>query len=88
MTTDNAQRPKSRLEPHAFQFCKIATFCVIFQRFALPAAALFAATLYFIAYAKGERETRCWLRHYLLIGGIWAAVLAGWIWFTFFGESV
>lgn len=81
--TEAPARPKSKLEPHAFQFCKIATFCLIFQRFALPAAALLAATLYFIAYAKGERETRCWLRHYLLIALLWTGVLGGWLFIQF-----
>lgn len=76
---DSTPKPKSKLEPHAFQFCKIATFCLIFQRYALPAAALLAASLYFLGYARGERDTRCWLRHYLLIGGLWAVVLAGWL---------
>lgn len=76
--------PRTKLEPIAFQFCKIATFCVIFQRFALPAAALFAATLYFVAYAKGERETRCWLRHYLLIGFIWTGAFLGWVYLNYF----
>lgn len=81
--TDQPAAPKTRLEPIAFQFCKIATFCLLFQRFALPLAAGFAATLYLVAYAKGERETRCWLKHYVLIGLIWAGVLGGWLWMNF-----
>jgi len=78
-----SERKVSKLEPLAFQFCKIATFCVIFQRFALPAAALLAATLYFVGYARGERETRCWLRHYPLIGGFWVLVFVVWVWFNY-----
>lgn len=64
----------------AFSFCKAATVALICGRYALPIAALFAAGFFVAAYAKGERETRCFLGPPLVVAGFWVAVVALWTW--------
>ena len=75
--------PKTRgeiLEGIAFQFCKVATVALIAGRFVLPVASGLCAVFYVLAYANGKRDTRCVLRHPILIAGLYALVCAGSIW--------
>ena len=81
-TTDHMKAAEG-YEKLAFQFCKIATFALIAQRFALPAAATLAAIFFVAAYAQGKRTSRCFVRYPLLIAGLWALVVAGWAAFYF-----
>lgn len=71
-----------KLEGLAFQFCKIATVSLLAGRYVLPVSAGLCACLYFAAYFKGKRESRCILRYPLLIGAFWLAVTAGWFMVT------
>jgi hypothetical protein len=64
----------------AFTFCKIATFCVLTQRFALPLAASGAALFFIFAHFYGQKDTRCIGKHPLLIATFWVAVVGIWIW--------
>lgn len=58
----------------AFQFCKVATVTLLLGRFALPVASGLCAVFYVMAVAKGKKDTKCWLKHPLLIAGLWAVV--------------
>jgi hypothetical protein len=75
--------PKTKgeaFERLAFTFCKIATFCLLTQRFALPLAASGAALFFILAHFSGHKETRCIGKHPLLIATFWVAVVGIWIW--------
>jgi hypothetical protein len=61
----------------AFQFCKVATVTLIAGRFALPVAAGLCAVFYVLAVWHGKRDTRCFLKHPLLIAALWAIVCVG-----------
>lgn len=74
----------NRTERLAFTYCKIATFSLIAGRFALPLAAVLTAGLYFLAWRKGKRESRCYLRYPLLIAVWWVAVFTAWVWWNYF----
>lgn len=69
--------PADKLEGLAFQFCKIATFALILGRYTLLAAAVLSSVLFVVAYLKGKRESRCFVRYPLLIAALWA-IGAGW----------
>jgi hypothetical protein len=58
----------------AFQFCKVATVALLAGRFVLPLAAGLCAAFYIAAIAKGKKDTRCFLKHPLLIAGFWGTV--------------
>ena len=78
----NTEEPISspdKIERLAFQFCKIATFTLLFGRFALPLAAALAAVLFIAAYVRGVRWTQCYLRMPLVVAGAWLLVLGIWI---------
>ncbi|RYX80426.1 hypothetical protein EON83_28700 [bacterium] len=68
-------------EKTAFGLCKIALFCLITQRFALPLAALGAAFFFFIAVWHGKRDTKCWAKNPLGIAIFWLCVASGWLFF-------
>jgi hypothetical protein len=75
-------KSKGRIyEGVAFSFCKAATVALVFQKFALPAAALLCAAFYVLAAIYGQRESRCVLRVPLFIAGFWLVVAAGWAYF-------
>jgi hypothetical protein len=87
----NETREKSAGEVYegiAFTFCKAATVALLFGRYALPAAALFCAGFFVVAYAKGARETRCFLGPPLVVAGFWVLVAAGWGVWTYAREPV
>ena len=65
-----------KLDSLAFQFCKIATVALIAGKYTLIVAAGLSSVLFVWAYAKGKRESKCFLRFPLLIAGIWALVVA------------
>ncbi len=67
------------MEGIAFTFCKVATVALLAGRFTLPVAAILSATFYVAGYAKGKKDTRCWLRIPLLIAGFWVTVAAVWL---------
>ena len=69
-----------RLEKLAFDYCKIATFSLLFGRFALPVASVLATGLFSAAYFKGIKDTKCWFRLPLLAGGFWLVILGLWLW--------
>ena len=80
------QEAKSRgkkLEGIAFTFCKAATVALVFQKFALPAAALLSAIFFLVAFAYGEKETRCVLRFPLFIAAFWLTVAGVWAFLYF-----
>jgi hypothetical protein len=68
-----------KLEGVAFSFCKAATVALVFQKFALPAAALLSAVFFLLAIAYGKNDTRCALRYPLLIAAFWLAVAGAWL---------
>jgi hypothetical protein len=68
-----------KFEGIAFSFCKAATVALIFQKFALPAAALLSATFYLLAMANGKKDSKCLLRFPLFIAVFWVVVAATWI---------
>jgi hypothetical protein len=67
-------------EGMAFQFCKVATVCLLLGKFALPVASGLCAVLYVLAISKGKTDTRCWLKHPWLIATFWALVCVGDVW--------
>lgn len=70
-------------EKLAFTLCKIATFALFTGRFALPLAALGAATFFALAHFNGKRDTRCLLKHPLLIAAFWTGVAVVWTWWNY-----
>jgi hypothetical protein len=77
MTTVNPSVEKTageKLEGVAFQFCKIATVALIAGRYTLPVAAGLCSVLYAVAYLRGKKDTRCWLRYPLLLTALWGLV--------------
>jgi len=68
-------------EKAAFSLCKIALFCLLTQRFALPLAALGASLFFALALWNGKRDTRCWAKHPAWIALFWAGVALCWAWF-------
>ena len=82
-----AQKSKSNskgegYEKLAFNFCKAATIMLLaapLRQFALPVVTAIAACLYLLAYANGQRGTRCILGKPLVVAGFWGAVsLVAW----------
>ena len=67
-------------EKAAFGFCKIALFCLLTGRFALPLAATGAALFFGLAVWNGKRDTRCWAKHPLGIAAFWLGVTCVWLW--------
>ncbi len=84
--TETPAAPLSRgaaFEKLAFTLCKIATFALFTGRFALPLAALGAATFFALAHLSGKRDTRCVFKHPLLIAAFWGSVAVVWAWWNF-----
>lgn len=75
-TTSPTKSPGQVYEGIAFTFCKCATVALLCGRFALPVAALMCAVFFVMAYAKGERETRCILGPPLVVAAFWTVVAA------------
>ena len=71
-------------EKLAFTLCKIATFALFTGRFALPLAALGAATFFALAHFNGKRDTRCLFKHPMLIAAFWLGVALVWFWLNYF----
>jgi 4-hydroxybenzoate polyprenyltransferase len=67
-----------RLEGAAFSFCKAATVALVFQQFALPAAAILTAIFFMLAYFSGKKDTRCVLHYPLAISVFWLVVAVVW----------
>lgn len=66
------QRTEGQIyEGIAFTFCKCATVALLAGKFALPVAAYLCAAFFLLAYAKGERKTRCFLGPPLVIAAFW-----------------
>ncbi len=61
-------------ESLAFQFCKIATFALVFQRYTLLAAVVLAMVGYWIVVIRGVRSTRCWLKKPILVALFWTSL--------------
>lgn len=70
-------------EKLAFTLCKIATFALFTGRFALPLAALGAATFFVLAHFNGKRDSRCLFKHPLLIAAFWLGITAVWAWVNY-----
>ena len=84
---DAPQTPNERgaaFESLAFTLCKIATFTLLFGRYALPLAATGAAIFFVLAERNGQRDTRCIGKHPLLIAAFWVGVVGMWVWLNFF----
>lgn len=71
------------VEGVAFQFCKVATVAFILGRWTLPVASGLAAGLYLWAYFSGKKDTRCVLKHPLIIAAFWGTVSVISFWLTF-----
>ena len=50
------------IEGFAFTFCKAAFLALLFGRYAVLVLSAAAVVLYLIAYARGVREWRCWVK--------------------------
>jgi hypothetical protein len=74
---ENVRGPK--FEGIAFSFCKAATVALVFQQFALPAAALLCAVFFILAVTFGKNDTKCVLRYPLIIAAFWLIVAAVWL---------
>ena len=68
-----------KLEGVAFSFCKAATVALIFQKFALPAAAVLSAVFFILAVVYGKKDTKCVLRYPLVIAVFWLAIATAWL---------
>ena len=68
-----------KLEGVAFSFCKAATVALIFQKFALPAAAVLSAVFFILAVVYGKKDTKCVLRYPLVIAVFWLVVATAWL---------
>ena len=87
-TSEPVAPPLSRgeaFEKLAFTLCKIATFALFTGRFALPLAALGAATFFALAHFNGKRDTRCVFKHPMLITAFWLGVALVWVWLNYGG---
>ena len=81
--TNNDLVPKTRGEIYegiAFQFCKVATVALLAGRFVLPVASGLCALFYVLAYANGNRVSRCVLKYPLLIAAFYGCISAGSLW--------
>ncbi len=67
-------------EKVAFSLCKIALFCLLTGRFALPLAATGAALFFGMAVWNGKRDTKCWAKQPLGIAAFWLLVAGVWLW--------
>jgi len=79
---DKRSRRGEAFEKIAFSFCKIALFCLLTQRFALPLAALGASLFFGLALWNGKRDTKCWAKNPLAIALFWLGVAGVWAWFN------
>ncbi len=79
---DRLKRGES-FEKTAFGLCKIALFCLLTERFALPLAALGASAFFFMAVWHGKRDTKCWAKNPLGIAIFWLFVAAIWLFIHF-----
>ena len=66
--------PGERYEALAFTFCKTATLVLLTQKFALPVSAGLAAVFYILAQVHGKQDTRCILKHPVLIAAFWGSI--------------
>ena len=82
--TPNPQRGAA-FEKIAFSLCKIALFCLLTGRFALPLAATGAALFFLMAVWNGKRDTNCWAKHPLGIAAFWLLVAGVWLWKNYLG---
>lgn len=83
MTSDTFPAPKTRgetFEGIAFQFCKVATVALLAGRWVLPVASGLCSAFYVLAFLSGKRDTRCVLRHPILISSLYGGVCAASIW--------
>ena len=72
--------PGDKLEGIAFTFCKAGTLVLIFGRYSLPAIATLASVLFLLAFLKGKKDTRCFLRFPILLAVVWGLVaVVAWI---------
>ncbi len=71
-------------EKLAFQFCKVATFALVFQKFTFIAASAFAAITYWVVVFRGVKSTRCWLQKPLLVACVWTVLCPIAIYCTWF----
>lgn len=69
-----ARTKGERYEALAFTFCKTATLVLLTQKFALPVSAGVAAVFYVLAEVHGKKDTRCILKHPLLIAAFWGSI--------------
>lgn len=74
----NLQRGEA-FEKIAFSFCKIAFFCLLTQKFALPLSALLAAIFFGLAVWNGKNDTDCWAKKPVFIALFWLVVAGVWV---------
>ena len=74
MISAPTKTPGQVYEGIAFTFCKCATVALLCGRFVLPIAAYLCAVFFVMAYAKGERSTKCILGPPLVVALVWAVV--------------
>ncbi len=71
-------------EKLAFQFCKIATFALVFQKYTFIAASALAAIVYWVVVIQGVKTTKCWLQKPLRVALLWTVLCPIAVFFTFF----
>ncbi len=74
---------KDAWESLAFQFCKIATFALVFQKYTFFAATVLAALTYWYVFLRGVKTTRCVLKKPLIVAIFWTLIAPIAAYFTF-----
>lgn len=82
MSEWDRQQAGRRYEGYAFTFCKAAFLVLLFQRYALLALSGLSVVFYFLAFMKGVREWRCWLKPPWVVI-VWLGVFCWQFWETF-----
>lgn len=61
---ENSTKPPrgSEIEGYAFTFCKATFLALLFGKYAVLVLSAAAVVLYLVAYARGVREWRCWVK--------------------------
>jgi len=63
---------KDPWESLAFQFCKIATFALVFQKYTFFVATVLAGLTYWYVFFRGVKDTRCVLKKPLIVAIFWS----------------
>lgn len=83
MTDDDRGR---EFEGYAFTFCKAAFLALLCGKYAVLVLSTAAVVLYLVAYARGVREWRCWVKPPWVIV-FFAIVAAVQLYFLFWSKT-